>query len=114
MYLVGNSFHISFEWVVIISTKQEAHTHTQSAKVSTCYTLWHFGDWSLLTGRGGGYKWQGREVSEVLPLQKRGGAEFLFSHAEGWGTKSFEVVLTWELEILAIVIGGGVQKVSAL
>ena len=41
MYLVGNSFHVSFKWVVIISTKQEA-AQTQSAKVSTCYTLWHF------------------------------------------------------------------------
>ena len=57
MYLVGNSFHVSFKWVVIISTMQEA-AHTQSAKVSTCYTLWHFGDWSLITGRGGGYKQQ--------------------------------------------------------
>ena len=56
---------------------QEA-AHTQSAKVSTCYTLWHFGDWSLITGRGG-YKLH----------------------------KSCEVVLTWELEILAIVIVGG-------
>ena len=86
MYLVGNSFHVSFIWVVIISTKQEA-AHTQSAKVSTCYTLWHFGDWSLITGRGG-YKLH----------------------------KSWEVVLTWELEILAIVIvgGGGTQKVSTL
>ena len=52
MYLVGDSFLVSFKWVVIISTKQEA-AHTQSAKVSTCYTLWHFGDWSLNTGRGG-------------------------------------------------------------
>ena len=77
MYLVRNSFHVSFKWVVIISTKQEA-AHTQSAKVSTCYTLWHFGDWSLITGRGG-YKLH----------------------------KSCEVVLTWELEILAIVIVGG-------
>ena len=77
MYLVGNSFHVSFKWVVIISTKQEA-AHTQSAKVSTCYTLWHFGDWSLITGRGG-YKLH----------------------------KSCEVVLLWELEILAIVIVGG-------
>ena len=78
MYLVGNSFHVSFKWVVIISTKQEA-AHTQSAKVSTCYTLWHFGDGSLITGRGG-YKLH----------------------------KSCEVGLTWELEILAIVIVGGV------
>ena len=53
MYLFGDSFCVSFKWVVIISTKQEA-AHTQSAKVSTCYTLWHFGDWSLITGRGGG------------------------------------------------------------
>ena len=53
MYLVGNSFHVSFKWVFIIRTKQEA-AHTQSAKVSTCYTLWHFGDRSLITGRGGG------------------------------------------------------------
>ena len=92
IYLVGNSFHVSFKWVVIIITKQEA-AHTQSAKVSTCYTLWHFGDWSLITGRGG-YKLQEGRV----------------------GTKSCEVVLTWELEILAIVIGGGggAQKVSTL
>ena len=47
MYLVGDSFRVSFKWVVIISTKQEA-AHTQSAKVITCYTLWHFGDWSLI------------------------------------------------------------------
>ena len=39
MYLVGDSFRVSFKWVVLISTKQEA-AHTQSAKVSTCYTLW--------------------------------------------------------------------------
>ena len=80
MYLVGNSFHVTSKWVVIISTKQEA-AHTQSAKVSTCYTLWHFGDWSLITGRGG-YKLH----------------------------KSCEAVLTWELEILAIVIVVGGRK----
>ena len=34
----------------------------------------------------------------------------MFSHAEGWGTKNFEVVLTWELESLAIVIGGGGKR----
>ena len=27
-------------------------TYTQSAKVSTCSTLWHFRDWSLLQGVG--------------------------------------------------------------
>ena len=75
MYLVGDSFRVSFKWVVIISTKQEA-AHTQSAKVSTCYTLWHFGDWSLVMGRGGGYKTAGWGASEVLPLQKGGGGYF--------------------------------------
>ena len=53
MYLVGDSFSVSFKWVVVISTKQEAGD-TQSAKVSTCYTLWDFGDSSLITGTGGG------------------------------------------------------------
>ena len=33
---------VSFKWVVLISTKQEA-AHTQRAKVNTCSTLWHFG-----------------------------------------------------------------------
>ena len=83
MYLVGNSFHVSFKWVVIISTKQEA-AHTQSAKVSTCYTLWHFGDWSLITGRGATNCRRGGGC-EVLPLQKKGGADFFFSRAEGGG-----------------------------
>ena len=49
-----------------------------------------------------------------LPLQKRGEVEKSFSRAErgGGGTKSFEVVLIWEL--LAIVMGGGARKVSIL
>ena len=68
--MVGDSIRVSFKWVVIFSTKQEA-AHTQNAKVSTCYTVWHFRDWSLIMGRGA-TKWQG-EVSEVLPLQKRAG-----------------------------------------
>ena len=69
-------------WVVIISTKQEA-AHTQSAIVSTCSTLWHFGDWSLITGRGGyktaggqvkfyPYK-RGRKRKKVLAVLKGGG-----------------------------------------
>ena len=57
MYLVGNSFHVSFKWVVILSTKQEA-AHTQSAKVSTCYILWGLvtnnGEGGLQTAGGGG------------------------------------------------------------
>ena len=62
--------------VIVISTKQEAGD-TQSAKVSTCYTLWHFGDWSLITGKGGGAK-KRQGASEVLPLQKWGGGRNCF------------------------------------
>ena len=40
--MFGWSFCVSFKWVVLISAKQEA-AHTQSAKVGTCCTLWHFG-----------------------------------------------------------------------
>ena len=66
----------------------------------------HFEDWSLITGKGGLQNGRGG-ASEVLPLQKRGEAEKRFSRAEGGGgTTSFEVVLTWELEVLAIVMGG--------
>ena len=48
------------------------------------------------------------EASGVLPLQKvlgGGGGQQSCSCAEG--TISFEVVLTWELEVLAIVMWGG-------
>ena len=90
MYFDGDSFCVSFKWVVIISTKQEA-AHTQSAKVSTCYTLWHFWDWSLSMGRGGGAtKLQGGQV-KFYPY-KRGGER---------------------KKVLAIVMGGA-QKVSTL
>ena len=73
---------------------------------------------SLITGRGG-YK-MARGASEVLHLQKRWGwAEKSFSHAEGRGgggegTNSFEVVLTWELEVLAIVKRGGATSFHPL
>ena len=78
MYLVGDSFHVSFKWVVIISTKQEA-AHTQSAKVSTCYTLWQFGDWSLITGEGGGgYKSAGGGQVHFYHYKRGGGAEKKF------------------------------------
>ena len=73
MYLVGNSFHVSFKWVVIISTKQEA-AHTQSAKVSTM--LHTLALWGLVTnnGKGGGglQTAGGGGISEVLPLQRKG------------------------------------------
>ena len=83
IYLVRNSFHVSFKWVVITSTKQEV-AHTQSAKVSTCNTLWHFGDWSLITGREGLQTAGGGGVSEVLSLQ-RGGAETFLAMLKGGG-----------------------------
>ena len=72
MYLVGDNFCVSFKWVAIIRTMQEA-AHTHSAKVSTCYTLWHFGDWSLITGRGA-TKQQGGQV-KLYPYKRVGGAE---------------------------------------
>ena len=55
---------------------------------------------------GGATKWQGG-ASEVLPLQKGGGGgwtETVLAMLKG-GTKSFEVVLIMELEVLAIVMG---------
>ena len=55
--------------------------------------------WSSITGRAEGYK----------TGKKGGGADGkTLSHAEG--TKRFEVVLTWELEVLAILKGA--QNVS--
>ena len=62
-------------------------------------------------GGGGATKREGGS-SEVLPLGKGGGGGKSLSHAEGGGdtkrggTKSFEVVLIRELEVLAIVMGG--------
>ena len=52
----------------------------------------------LQNGRGGGTQ------VKFYPY-KKGGRQNL-SHAEGVGTKSFEVVLTRELEVLAILMGG--------
>ena len=72
----------------------------------------HIREWSLTTGRGGGL--QNRRGGGVVKFYsyKRGGGgrEKVFV-----GTTSFEVVLTQELEVLAILIGGGGgQKVSTL
>ena len=57
-------------------------------------------------GKGRGYKTGGGHfiagAFHVVSLQKEGG------HAEGGGgTNSFEVVLTRELEVSAILMGGG-------
>ena len=59
-----------------------------------------FSDWSLVTGRvgGGGGRWS-------FTLNKRVAGGKYFSHAEGGDTNSIEVVLTWELELLAILKG---------
>ena len=83
MYSVGDSFRVSFKWVVIISTNQEA-AHAQSAKISTCYTLWHFGDWSLITGRGGATKRKGRGQVKFYPY-KNGGTEKVLAMLKGSG-----------------------------
>ena len=52
--------------------------------ISACRIL---RDWSLITGRGGGYK-TGGGAREVLPLRKGGGGGNSFSHSEG-GHKTF-------------------------
>ena len=56
-------------------------------------------DWSIWGG--GGYK---RGVNFTPP--KRGGAKKVLAMLKG-DTKCFEVVLTRDLEVLAIVMGGG-------
>ena len=48
-------------------------------------------------------------MSLVLLLRKGGGAENVLAMLKG-GRGSFDVVLTRELEVLAIVMGGGMQK----
>ena len=45
---------------------------------------------------------------KFYPYKKGGGGGESLSHAEaGEGTKSFEVVFTRKLEVLAILMGGG-------
>ena len=72
--------------------------------------------WGLVTNYGeGGYKMAGgggEGQANFYPYKKGGGGKS-FSCAEvgGGGTKSFEVILIWDLEVLAIVMGGA-QKVS--
>ena len=65
-------------------------------------------DWE---GGGGGYK-TGGEACEALPYEKGagGGGEKSFSHAEGGG--GHNKFLGSFYEVLAILKGGGVQKVS--
>ena len=81
------------------------HRMQKSAKLHTLAL------WGLATNYWeGGLQHGNRGASEVLPLQKSGGAEKSFSHAEVGGHKSFEVVLTWQLEVLAIVMRWGRKK----
>ena len=65
-------------------------------------------DRSLVMGRGGGLQnGRGGEKLKLNPYKKGGRAENSFSHAKGGGgTKRFGVVLTWGLEVLAILKGG--------
>ena len=74
--------------------------------------LCYFRDWSLITGRGGLQNGRGGGGQEKFYFKKRGGGSY--SHAKGEGTTSFGVVLTWEREVLAILMGGGLQNVSIL
>ena len=67
-------------------------------------------DWSLITGRGVGGLQYGRGAGQVklYPYEKGGGDRNSFSHVEGGGAqKVFEVVLTREIQVLAILMGGG-------
>ena len=70
-------------------------------------------------GRGEGYKTGGgREgACEVLPLRKRGvggggKVSAMLKGGGGRGTKSFEVVLTRELEVLAIVMEAQIASIQ--
>ena len=70
----------------------------------------------LVTNNGEGGRATKREGGggqvKFYPCKEGGGGLWKsLSHAErGRGTTSFEVVLTRELEVLAIVMGGGVRK----
>ena len=65
-------------------------------------------DWALITGMGGGSYKTGVGASEVV--QKGRGAKRVLAMLNGEGdTNSFGEVLTWELEVLAVLkgVGGG-------
>ena len=59
-------------------------------------------EWSLITGRGGGYKTGGGGAREVLPLRKGGGAEKVLAILF-WG--SFYVIAG----SFSHIVGGGVK-----
>ena len=105
---MGDNFHVSFKWVVITRTKQRGCSYTECKSQHMLHTL---ALWGLVTnyGEGGGYKtgrgWGGQV--KFYPY-KRGGEQKKVLAVLKWGdTTSFEVLLTWELEVLAIKMGGG-------
>ena len=57
--------------------------------------------WGLVTNNGeGGYKLQeGGGVVKFYPYERKGERIFFLAVLKGGGTKSCEVVLTWEFEI---------------
>ena len=65
--------------------------------------------WGLVINYGEGDYKTANGGKGSFTRTKGAGAETRFSRTEGGGggTESFEVVLSWELEVLAIVIGGG-------
>ena len=74
-------------------------------------------EWSLITGRGSYKTGGGGGQAKFYPTKKKGGGgvRTSFSHAEwGRGTTSFEVALTWKLNVLAIVLGIGAKSLHPL
>ena len=56
--------------------------------VSTCYTLWHFGDWSLIMGRGATKRQVGGQVKFDPNKKWGGGGGKGFSLAKGGGAQT--------------------------
>ena len=86
-----------------------SYTYTECKSEHMLHTL---ALWGLVTnyGEGGQQNGKGGQV-RFYPLQKENVLAVLKG---GGGTKGFEVVLISEIELLAIVMGGGGQKVSIL
>ena len=60
----------------------------------------------LNIGSGGLQNRKGGVHVKFNPYRTLGGGERSCCHGEGVGQKSFEIVLMWELEVLAILKGG--------
>ena len=110
MYFGGDNFRVSFKWVVMIITKQRGsytYTYTEYKSQNMLHTL---ALWGLVTnyGEGGLQNGKGGQV-KFYPYKRGGGGSLkkVLAMLNGGDTKRFEVVLTWELEVLAIVMGGG-------